>query len=47
MESIARVILLLVLVAVMLALVNGGPNREGGWAGVKHLINAKFATSFK
>ena len=45
MESVARVLLLLVFVAVMLALVNGGPHKEGGWKGVKALVNAKFATS--
>lgn len=39
MESIARVILLLVLVAVLLAL------SRGGWPGVKKLINAKFAVN--
>jgi hypothetical protein len=39
MESIARVILLLVFVAVLLALVGGGPHKEGGWPGVKALIN--------
>jgi hypothetical protein len=40
MESIARVLLLLVLVAVMLALANGG------WPRVKQLVNSKFATRF-
>lgn len=39
MESVARVFLLLVFVAVMLALAGGG------WKGVKKLVNAKFATS--
>jgi hypothetical protein len=46
MESIARILLLLFLVAIMLALVKGGPRHEGGWAGVKYLINQKFATRF-
>lgn len=41
MESVARVILLLVFVAVLLALANGG------WNGVKRLANAKFATTFR
>lgn len=41
MESVARVILLLVFVAVMLALAGGG------WPAVKQLVNAKFATKFK
>lgn len=45
MESIARVLLLLVFVAVMLALVNGGPQHKGGWKAVKELINVKFATN--
>lgn len=39
MESFARVILLLVAIAVMLALV------QGGWGGVRRLINAKFAVN--
>jgi len=39
-ESVARVILLLVFVAVMLALANGG------WPAVKRLVNSKFATRF-
>ncbi len=38
MESLARVLLLLMLVALLLALT------RGGWGGVKKLVNAKFAT---
>lgn len=40
MESVARVLLLLVVVAVVLAMA------QGGWGGVKQLVNHKFATRF-
>jgi hypothetical protein len=43
MESIARILLLLLLVAVGLALADGGPKHEGGTAGLKYWINQKFA----
>jgi hypothetical protein len=43
MESIARILLLLLGVAVALAFLNGGPKKEGGIAGLTYWINQKFA----
>lgn len=47
MESVARILLLMLFAAVLLALASGGPQGAGGWSGLKYWLNQKFALKLK